>query len=108
MFLTKRAAVTLLLVHSGASVLGGAGVAVVAVAYAPLPNALSAIAGLVIGTALTLWLMGKQRLRRWAHRRQRVGRWSLRTINWDLVELIVAVASMWLAAGAAAAILATV
>ncbi|MFF1894290.1 hypothetical protein [Streptomyces sp. NPDC058206] len=52
--------------------------------------------------------MGKQSLRRWAHRQQRVGRWSLRTINWDLVELIVAVASMWLAAGAAAAILATV
>lgn len=108
MFLTKRDAVTILLVFWAASVLGGAGVAVVAVAYAPLPNTLSAIAGLVIGTAVTQWLMGKQNLRRWARRQQRVGPWSLSTINWDLFELIGPVALMWLAAGATAAILATV
>ncbi|MFD7754462.1 hypothetical protein [Streptomyces sp. NPDC059757] len=52
--------------------------------------------------------MRKQTLRRWAHRRQRDGRWSPRTINWDLVELIVPVVLMWLAAGATAAVLATV
>lgn len=108
MFLAKRDAVTIVLVCWGAIVLGGASVAVVAVAYTPLPTALSAIAGLVIGTAVTQWLMRKQTLRRWAHRRQHGKRWSPRTINWDLVELIGPVVLMWLAAGATAAVLATV
>ncbi len=99
---------TIVLVCWGAIVLGGASVAVVAVAYTPLPTALSAIAGLVIGTAVTQWLMRKQTLRRWAHRRQHGKRWSPRTINWDLVELIGPVVLMWLAAGATAAVLATV
>lgn len=107
-FLSKRAALTLVLVYWGASVLGGASVAVVAVAHTPLPTVLSAIAGLVIGTAVTQWLMRKQTLRRWAHRRQRGGRWSPRTINWDLVELIGPVVLMWFAAAATAAVLATV
>ncbi|MET8187681.1 MULTISPECIES: hypothetical protein [unclassified Streptomyces] len=77
-------------------------------AHTPLPTVLSAFAGLVIGTAVTQWLMRKQTLRRWAHRRQRGGRWSPRTINWDLVELIGPVVLMWFAAGATAAVLATV
>ncbi|MFD4977476.1 hypothetical protein [Streptomyces sp. NPDC058424] len=82
--------------------LGGAASAAVAVLYAPVPDVIAALAGLVLGTAATVYLCLHPNLGKWARRRKRAGLRVPRGSDWDYAQLIFAVAVVWLASAATA------
>ncbi|MGW1802456.1 hypothetical protein ACWCQN_42960 [Streptomyces sp. NPDC001984] len=82
--------------------LGSAAVAAVAVLYAPVPDVLAALAGLLLGTAATRYLWFHPNLNRWAYVRKRAGLWVPRVRDWDYVQIKFAVAVVWLASAATA------
>ncbi|MER5914979.1 hypothetical protein ABT124_32080 [Streptomyces sp. NPDC001982] len=82
--------------------LGGAAVTAVAVLYAPVPDVLAALAGLVLGTAATVYLSAHPDLDRWATLRKRAGLRVPRVGDWGYIQIKFAVAVVWLASAATA------
>jgi peptidoglycan/LPS O-acetylase OafA/YrhL len=100
--LSQKDAIHLVLLFAGFVLLGGAAVAVVAVLYAPMPDVLAALAGLVLGTAATVYLCSHPDLGQWAYRRKRAGRKVPNVGDWSYLQLKLAVAVVWLASAATA------
>ncbi|GED90676.1 hypothetical protein [Streptomyces sp. 6-11-2] len=102
MILDEKDARRLVLWVVGHWLLGGAAVAAVAVLYAPLPDVLAVLAGLLIGTAATVYLCFHPNLDRWATLRKRGGLWVPGVGDWGYIQLVFAVVVVWLASAATA------
>ncbi|MFF4764169.1 hypothetical protein [Streptomyces sp. NPDC001292] len=102
MILDEKGARHLLLWVVGHWLLGGAAVATVAVLYAPVPDVLAALAGLFLGVAAAVYLSLHPDLGRWATLRKRAGLRAPSFSDWGYIQLVFAVAVVWLASAATA------